>query len=50
MIIQKMNAFGKIAVCGSISSYNNDVRNLPKGKMLLTTIYSTDINEKLQQR
>lgn len=31
IIINQMNEFGRISVCGSISSYNTDVKDLPKG-------------------
>lgn len=31
-IINQMNLFGRIAVCGSISSYNLEPRDLPKGE------------------
>lgn len=31
-IIHQMNTRGRVSCCGSISSYNNDPKNLPKGK------------------
>ena len=33
-VIYRMNNFGRIAVCGSISSYNADRHGLPKTKVL----------------
>lgn len=32
IIINQMNLFGRIAVCGSISSYNLEPKDLPKGE------------------
>lgn len=32
MIMNQMNVFGRVAVCGSISSYNLEVDELPKGE------------------
>lgn len=34
IILQHMNKNGRIAVCGSISSYNNDARSLPKATII----------------
>lgn len=34
MVISQMNQYGKISVCGSISSYND--KSLPKGKTYFT--------------
>lgn len=42
IIIRHMNQFGRISVCGSISSYNNDVRNLPKGTLHCAPPIATD--------
>lgn len=33
-----MNKFGRIAVCGSISTYNCDPKNLPKAKEIQTPV------------
>ncbi|XP_033221908.1 prostaglandin reductase 1-like isoform X3 [Belonocnema kinseyi] len=33
-VIYRMNDFGRISVCGSISSYNSDRKGLPKTKIL----------------
>nr|XP_024214852.1 prostaglandin reductase 1-like isoform X2 [Halyomorpha halys] len=37
-IMNAMNLFGRVAVCGSISSYNNDPNNLPVAPILQPTI------------
>lgn len=31
IVMYQMKSQGRVAVCGSISSYNSDVRSLPKG-------------------
>ena len=33
-IIYQMNTFGRISVCGSISSYNADTKNMPKSPVI----------------
>ncbi|KAF2900195.1 hypothetical protein ILUMI_05990 [Ignelater luminosus] len=38
IIIQHMNEFGRISVCGSISSYNSDIRNLPKATVIQPSV------------
>lgn len=41
IIISKMNEFGRISVCGSISAYNvnKEVSNVPKGLFILFKYY-----------
>lgn len=34
-VIQQMNLFGRVSVCGSISSYNGPTDELPKGKRMV---------------
>lgn len=34
VIINQMNVFGRVSVCGSISSYNDNLDNLPKATIL----------------
>lgn len=34
-----MNKFGRVVICGSISSYNDDPKNPTKGKLHLTFKY-----------
>ncbi|XP_023942110.2 prostaglandin reductase 1-like [Bicyclus anynana] len=38
IIISQMNDFGRVSVCGSISSYNDDLTNLPKATILQVAI------------
>lgn len=38
VIIQHMNKHGRISVCGSISSYNSDIRNLPKATVIQPSV------------
>lgn len=33
IVLNKMNKFGRVAVCGAISTYNSDADNLPKGML-----------------
>ena len=32
VIMQHMNTFGRMSICGSISGYNEDLTKLPKGE------------------
>ncbi|XP_018319638.1 prostaglandin reductase 1 [Agrilus planipennis] len=34
IVISQMNSFGRIAVCGAITSYNSDITNMPKATMI----------------
>ena len=34
IVLNQMNLFGRISVCGSISAYNADSNQLPQGKFL----------------
>lgn len=38
IIIQHMHKFGRVSVCGSISSYNSDIRNLPKATVIQPSV------------
>lgn len=38
-IMNAMNTFGRVAVCGSISAYNADPKNLPVGKCFIDMNY-----------
>lgn len=42
IIINQMNLFGRISVCGSISSYNLDYKDFPRGMQSVWIIFGTD--------
>ncbi|XP_017778205.1 PREDICTED: prostaglandin reductase 1-like isoform X1 [Nicrophorus vespilloides] len=43
LIMQQMNKFGRISVCGSISAYNNDYNSLPKATILQPSIVANQL-------
>lgn len=45
-VMQRMNQFGRISICGSISSYNLDPSQVPKGMLLhRSDQFSSILNE-----
>ncbi|XP_022920818.1 prostaglandin reductase 1-like [Onthophagus taurus] len=43
VIMQHMNRYGRIAVCGSISSYNSNATDMPKATILQPTIVFNEL-------
>ncbi|XP_034827128.1 prostaglandin reductase 1-like [Maniola hyperantus] len=43
IVINQMNDFGRVSVCGSISAYNDDVSKLPKAPILQLAIVSKQL-------
>ena len=42
-VLYQMNDFGRVSVCGSISSYNADPTNLPESKIVQPALVSKQI-------